>query len=68
MQSQLAVWDLRTGEELQTISCVFHGPISCIVWISREEREVILFAFGCADGSVHIYQRHGRGVRLIDPV
>ena len=46
MQSQLAVWDLRTGEELQTVSCAFHGPISCMVWISSE---VISFAFGCAD-------------------
>ena len=54
---QLVVWDLRTGKELQAISCAFHGPISCIAWILGGESEAPSFVFGCADGSIQIYQR-----------
>lgn len=45
-----------TGEKIQVISCAFHGPIGSLVWITQ--RPVISpgFAFGCANGSIHVYQ------------
>ena len=44
------------GEKMQVISCLFHGPIESLVWITQRPGLSPGFAFGCADGSVHIYQ------------
>ena len=44
------------GEKVQIVSCAFHGPVGTLVWIPEQPGLVPGFAFGCADGSIHIYQ------------
>ncbi|KZP09271.1 WD40 repeat-like protein [Athelia psychrophila] len=48
---QLMIWNILSGERIQDIDCAFNGHVSCLVWADTRE----LFAFGCADGSVHLY-------------
>ena len=45
------------GEKVQVISCAFHGPVGALVWIPEQPGLAPGFAFGCADGSIHVYQR-----------
>ncbi|OBZ68261.1 hypothetical protein A0H81_12041 [Grifola frondosa] len=52
----VVVWNLRTGEKLQEIHCTFNGPISAIAWLGTSVTNNT-FIFGCADGSLHLYQR-----------
>jgi len=54
--SHIVVWNAMTGEKMQVISCVFHGPIRSLVWITQRPGLSPGFAFGCANGSIHIYQ------------
>lgn len=44
-------------EKSQVISTPFNGAVACMVWIPSSEDTASGFAFGCADGSVHIYNR-----------
>ena len=53
----LVVWDLETGIQFQSISCVYHGPVSASAWISIGQRNDESFVFGCADGTLHVYRR-----------
>jgi hypothetical protein len=54
--ARLAVWNLLTGEFMQEFMCRFNGAIGAICWISVEPNEAS-FAFGCADGSLHVYRQ-----------
>jgi hypothetical protein len=53
--AKLIIWNLTTGEKLQEISCVFHGPISASTWIQLGDGDQRFFVFGCADGTIHLY-------------
>ena len=53
----VVVWNLQTGESIQVVSCAFNGAVSAIAWIKTEDTDELSFVFGCADGSLHIYQR-----------
>ncbi|KLO04860.1 WD40 repeat-like protein, partial [Schizopora paradoxa] len=53
------LWNLATGERVQTISCPFNGAISAVIWVQLRESNDLCFVFGCADGSLHLYRRHG---------
>ena len=55
--ADVIVWNMLTGEKVQVVSCAFHGPVGVLVWIPEQPGLVPGFAFGCADGSIHIYQR-----------
>jgi hypothetical protein len=35
----------------------FHGPIGALVWVPQKPSLAPGFAFGCADGSIHLYKR-----------
>jgi WD40 repeat protein len=52
----IVLWDILAGEKVQVISCAFHGPIGALVWFPEQPGLVPGFAFGCADGSLHVYQ------------
>jgi WD40 repeat protein len=58
------IWNVSTGLLKQNLSCVFHGPITAMAWIDEGENHAQAFAFGCADGSIHIYRRTGQEVSL----
>ncbi|THH06092.1 hypothetical protein EW146_g9717 [Bondarzewia mesenterica] len=51
------IWNLRTGENMQEINCVFHGPVAAITWIDLGAGDRKAFVFGCADGTLHLYWR-----------
>ena len=53
----VVVWDLRTGSLLQEVHVPFNGPIVTCRWIPIEQGDSEAFAFGCADGSLHVYAR-----------
>ncbi|KLO04052.1 hypothetical protein SCHPADRAFT_841082, partial [Schizopora paradoxa] len=53
------VWNLTTGELVQSIQCPFNGAISAVVWIHLRDTKDTCFVFGCADGSLHVYRRKG---------
>jgi hypothetical protein len=53
----VVLWNLKTGETLQEISCAFHGPVSALAWVGFGEDKDESFIFGCADGSLHLYRR-----------
>ena len=42
---------------MQVIHCAFFGAVGAIVWLPKVAGLSHGFAFGCADGSVHIYSR-----------
>ena len=52
---QAIIWNLSTGEKTQAISCAFNGAVEAAVWFPSTLALRHGFAFGCADGSVHIY-------------
>jgi len=54
--ADVVVWDIWTGEKVQVISCAFNGPIGALVWIPELPGLAPGFAFGCANGSIHVYQ------------
>jgi WD40 repeat protein len=54
--ADIVIWDILTGEKVQVISCAFHGPIGALTWIPQKPGLALGFAFGCADGSIHLYQ------------
>lgn len=62
----LNIWNLKTGELTQTISNIFCGSIGAISWIELENTAIKAFAFGCADGSIHIYRRKPSQVSFHD--
>ncbi len=56
------VWRLSPSSRspLQIISCVIHGQISVVMWLTSPHYQTRsawqhAFAFACVDGSVHIY-------------
>ena len=53
--AELIVWNLSIGEMMQNIWCPFFGAISAIVCLPAMPRLGHGFAFGCANGSIHIY-------------
>lgn len=55
--ADIVVWDILTGEKVQVIRCAFHGPIGALAWIPQKPGLAPGFIFGCADGSIHLYQR-----------
>jgi hypothetical protein len=42
---------------MQVVSCAFNGQVGALVWIPGSPGIAPGFAFGCADGSIHVYQR-----------
>lgn len=61
--ADIVVWNTMTGEKMQVISSAFHGPIGALVWVSYKPGMSPGFAFGCADGSIHVYQLQESSVR-----
>ena len=55
--ADVVVWNMLTGEKVQVVSCAFHSPVGALVWIPEQPGLVPGFAFGCANGSIHVYQR-----------
>jgi len=51
----VVLWNLETGEILQEISCSYMGFVTAACWITTMRNEVKAFAFGCVDGSIHVY-------------
>ena len=62
--AELVVWNLWTGEMMQTIHCPFFGATSAIVWLPAMPGLCHGFAFGCANGSIHIYMHNDTIVSL----
>lgn len=60
----LMVWNVETGEKMQEISCVFHGPVISICWIDVGKGDNLAFVFGCADGNLHLYHQSDTEVRF----
>ena len=50
---------------MQAISCSYFGFIGAIVWLPVMPGSGHGFAFGCSDGSVHIYMRDDATVRHV---
>ncbi|KZT00255.1 WD40 repeat-like protein [Laetiporus sulphureus 93-53] len=50
-------WDMKAGEKLEEISCVFHGPVISVRWIDLGKGDNLAFVCGCADGTLQVYQR-----------
>ncbi|KAG1858600.1 WD40-repeat-containing domain protein, partial [Suillus tomentosus] len=55
--SQIAVWNLVSGEMIQEIFAPAAGYISAIVWVDIDDRGESAFAFGASDGNIQIYER-----------
>lgn len=55
--NRVIVWDLTRGIELQTISVLFHGPVSASAWTPTSLNPVKAFAFGCADGTLAVHSQ-----------
>ncbi|KZT05326.1 WD40 repeat-like protein [Laetiporus sulphureus 93-53] len=53
----LMVWNLKSGEKVQEISCVFNGAVTAICWLDMDKGATIVFVFGCSDGNLQLYQR-----------
>ena len=53
--AQVIIWNLSTGKKMQVISCAFNGAVGAVVWFPSTLALRHRFAFGCTDGSVHIY-------------
>ncbi|KLO04064.1 WD40 repeat-like protein, partial [Schizopora paradoxa] len=51
------IWNLSTGELVQSIHNPFNGAISAVVWVHLRDSTDPCFVFGCADGSLHLYRR-----------
>jgi hypothetical protein len=51
----IVLWNLDTSEILQEISCPYTGFVTAACWITTMRSETNAFAFGCADGSIHVY-------------
>jgi WD40 repeat protein len=64
--ADVVVWNTMTGEKMQVISSAFHGPVGALVWVSSKPDMSPGFAFGCADGSIHVYQLLESSVRNDD--
>jgi len=54
--ADIVVWNILMGEKVQVIWCAFHGPIGALVWIPELPGLAPGFTFGCANGSIHVYQ------------
>ena len=63
--AELVVWNLSTGEMMQTIPCPFFGAVSAIVWLPAMSALSHGVSFGCADGSIHIYTHDDTTVGLV---
>ncbi|OBZ70602.1 hypothetical protein A0H81_09014, partial [Grifola frondosa] len=59
----VVIWNLTTYEKMQEVKCLFNGPVSIVHWMGTENCGGMSFIFGCADGSLHIYQRVDLNVR-----
>ncbi|KZT12284.1 uncharacterized protein LAESUDRAFT_641589, partial [Laetiporus sulphureus 93-53] len=53
----LIAWDLKTGYKLQELNSVFHGLVISMRWIDLGKGDNLAFVFGCADGTLQVYQR-----------
>ena len=60
----VVLWDLDTGAQLQDIHCPFNGPITAVILVPTAQGSARVFAFGCADSSIHIYVQHPHQVSL----
>jgi WD40 repeat protein len=64
--ADIVVWNTMTGEKIQVISSTFHSPVGALIWVSSKPDVSPSFAFGCADGSIHVYQLLESSVRNDD--
>ena len=53
--AKVIIWILTSGEKLQVIACPFNGAVGAAVWFPSTSGLRHGFAFGCADGSIHVY-------------
>ncbi|KAJ3500305.1 hypothetical protein NMY22_g19299 [Coprinellus aureogranulatus] len=54
----LIVWDLISGNLLQTIDVRIHGPVSTATWVWVEQDYPSSgFCFGCADGTILYFKK-----------
>lgn len=67
--SNVNLWDVKTGQLLQNIHSPFNGSVSSITWIrlSQQHDENSSFAYGCIDGTVHVFHRLDQSVSLLPP-
>jgi len=63
--AQVIIWNLHSGELMQQFFCYFNGYVALSVWVNFGEQNDIGFAFGCADGSLHIYQQDKQTVQIL---
>ena len=61
----IVLWNLDTRELLQEILFGFHGPVTVACWIHAVCGSAKAFAFGCADGSIHMYALDHEGVSSV---
>ena len=62
----LFIWDIVTGTLKQSISVVFNGPVSTAAWTPiSPDRIVTTFAFGCADGTIFVYNQSQEDVNTL---
>ena len=54
--ARLCVWNVVSGELLQEICDVFHGAVETVCWIDFGGRKEEGFAFGCSNGTIHVYK------------
>lgn len=61
----LFLWQLSTGERLQDIQCKFSEPITAVCWVEYGEiGPNRAFIFGCVDGSITLYRKTDKMVRV----
>lgn len=60
---QIILWSMDTGWKLQEISSPIHGPITTSGWVPAVHGAPAAFAFGCCDGSIHVYAQLKAKVR-----
>lgn len=63
--AEIVVWNLLTGEKMQVIPCPYFGAVAALIWFPATHSLSHGFAFGCADGSIHIYTRDDTTVRRL---
>ncbi|EPS92865.1 hypothetical protein FOMPIDRAFT_1137213, partial [Fomitopsis schrenkii] len=54
--ARVCVWNVSTGELQQEIKETFHGHVQCICWVEFEGHKDDGFAFGSANGTLHVYR------------
>ena len=62
--TEAVIWNIRTGKKHQIIAFPYGGQVSVVLWISGKGERKQRLAFGCADGSIHIWVCVGDSVSI----